>query len=212
MEITPSGYYVARFYVDDHTFTATIGANSMMGHDVLFDVEEGLLGFAESHCDYTQLEEAVEEEEEEKEAGIYHEDMDELFNDEEVSGDSGHNIETNGGKGELSTEEEAVINIYEEEKESVEELLIATESHGVELDSKEDSTGRDGGKVMITLGTIATLFVGGGYIVYKRSGGRELLSRRHGRIPTSELTREYDNELELSHFDDRNGGYVNPIV
>lgn len=212
MEITPSGYYVARFYVDDYTFSATIGANSMMGHDVLFDVEEGLLGFAESHCDYTQLEEAVEEEEE-KEVGIHHEDMDNLFNDEEVSGDtSGHNIETNGGKGELSTEEEAAINIYEEEMESVEELLITTESHGVELDAKEDSTGRDSGKAMITLGTIATLFVGGGYIVYKRTGGMELLARRHSRIPNSELTREYDNELELSHFDDRNGGYVNPIV
>ena len=34
----------------------------MMGHDVLFDVEEGAIGFAESHCDNTQLEEEVAEE------------------------------------------------------------------------------------------------------------------------------------------------------
>jgi len=30
----------------------TLGANFMMGHDVLFDVESGRIGFAESDCDY----------------------------------------------------------------------------------------------------------------------------------------------------------------
>jgi hypothetical protein len=59
------GIYRAEFYVDERGYTATIGANTMMGHDILFDVEEGSLGFAESHCDYEKLEEEVAEEEEE---------------------------------------------------------------------------------------------------------------------------------------------------
>jgi hypothetical protein len=32
-----------------------LGANAIMGHDVLFNVEHGLMGWAESHCDYAQL-------------------------------------------------------------------------------------------------------------------------------------------------------------
>lgn len=52
-------HFEARFYVDEYGYSAIIGANTMMGHDILFDVEEGALGFAESHCDYTQLEEEV---------------------------------------------------------------------------------------------------------------------------------------------------------
>jgi len=62
--------YAAQFYVDEYyAFDATIGANTMMGHDVLFDVEEGALGFAESHCDYTKLEEEVAEQQEENGGG-----------------------------------------------------------------------------------------------------------------------------------------------
>ena len=211
MQQTESGYYVARFYVDDFQFTATIGANSMMGHDVLFDVEEGLLGFAESHCDYTQLEEEVEKDEE-KEAGIYYyEGTDDLFSDEESSKENGNNIKTNNDKEEGSPEAEAVVEIYEKEKDDVEELLITTESHGLDFDSKEDSTGKDGGNLMLTLVALVTLFVGGSYVSYDRYGGKEFLARR-GHIQISEVTSEYDNELELSQFETRNGGYVNPIV
>lgn len=63
MEKDDNGAYTARFYVDEFGFQATVGGNTMMGHDILFDVEEGALGFAESHCDYAQLEEEVAEEE-----------------------------------------------------------------------------------------------------------------------------------------------------
>ena len=38
-------------------------ANMMMGHNVLFDVEEGAIGFTESHYDYRRLVEDVAEEE-----------------------------------------------------------------------------------------------------------------------------------------------------
>mmetsp|Transcript_11042 Transcript_11042/g.17002 ORF Transcript_11042/g.17002 Transcript_11042/m.17002 type:complete len:634 (+) Transcript_11042:2732-4633(+) len=63
MEAEKHGGYTARFYVDEYGRTATVGANSMMGHDILFDVEEGAMGFAESHCDYTKLEKEVADEE-----------------------------------------------------------------------------------------------------------------------------------------------------
>jgi len=65
MEHDGHGGYIAEFFVDERGYTATMGANTMMGHDILFDVEEGSLGFAESHCDYEKLEEEVAEEEEE---------------------------------------------------------------------------------------------------------------------------------------------------
>jgi len=60
-----SDVYNARFYVDERGGgPATVGANTMMGHNVFFDVEEELMGFAESGCDYAKLEEEVAEEEE----------------------------------------------------------------------------------------------------------------------------------------------------
>lgn len=65
MEHDGHGGYTSEFFVDERGYVATVGANTMMGHDVLFDVEEGSLGFAESHCNYEKLEEQVAEEEEE---------------------------------------------------------------------------------------------------------------------------------------------------
>ena len=35
--------------------SSTLGANAMMGHDILFDIENNRLGWAESSCDYTKL-------------------------------------------------------------------------------------------------------------------------------------------------------------
>jgi hypothetical protein len=46
--------YVSRFYVDEGG-GGVFGANSMMGHDVYFDVENYRVGWAESDCDYTNL-------------------------------------------------------------------------------------------------------------------------------------------------------------
>lgn len=46
--------YVSRFYVDEGS-GGVIGANSMMGHDVYFDVAQFRVGWAESTCDYTAL-------------------------------------------------------------------------------------------------------------------------------------------------------------
>jgi hypothetical protein len=46
--------YVAQFY-DDERSGGVIGANSMMGHDIYFDVENSRIGWAESDCDYTAL-------------------------------------------------------------------------------------------------------------------------------------------------------------
>jgi hypothetical protein len=46
--------YYARFYTDEGG-GSVLGANSMMGHDVFFDVDNHRIGFAESSCDYTAL-------------------------------------------------------------------------------------------------------------------------------------------------------------
>jgi hypothetical protein len=48
------GGYVSRFY-DSEGSGGVIGANSMMGHDVFFDVENNRIGWSESDCDYTEL-------------------------------------------------------------------------------------------------------------------------------------------------------------
>jgi len=46
--------YVSRFYVDESS-GGVLGANSMMGHDVYFDVTNFRIGWSESSCDYTAL-------------------------------------------------------------------------------------------------------------------------------------------------------------
>jgi hypothetical protein len=46
--------YTARIYLDEDR-GSVLGANTMMGHDVLFDISSGSLGFADSDCDYETL-------------------------------------------------------------------------------------------------------------------------------------------------------------
>jgi len=46
--------YIPRFYTDEYG-GSVLGANFMMGHDVLFDVDNRRLGFTESDCDYLAL-------------------------------------------------------------------------------------------------------------------------------------------------------------
>jgi len=46
--------YVPRFYTQESS-GSVLGANTMMGHDVFFDVARGRVGFAESNCDYASL-------------------------------------------------------------------------------------------------------------------------------------------------------------
>jgi hypothetical protein len=46
--------YVPRFYTDEGS-GSVLGANSMMGHDIFFDIDNKRVGFAESTCDYTGL-------------------------------------------------------------------------------------------------------------------------------------------------------------
>jgi hypothetical protein len=48
------GKWTARFYVTESK-GSVLGANAMMGHDVLFDVDKDRIGWAESNCDYTKL-------------------------------------------------------------------------------------------------------------------------------------------------------------
>jgi hypothetical protein len=63
LAIPPSHYfdyaghdlYAARFYADQNSDISVLGANFMMGHDVLFDIDNRLLGWAESECDYTSM-------------------------------------------------------------------------------------------------------------------------------------------------------------
>lgn len=54
MELESDGNYVARFY-DSGTVAGVLGSNTMMGHDVLFDIDNQVIGWAESHCDYHRL-------------------------------------------------------------------------------------------------------------------------------------------------------------
>jgi hypothetical protein len=46
--------YVARFYTDGEA-GSILGANAMMGHDVLFDLDDKRIGWAESDCNYHEL-------------------------------------------------------------------------------------------------------------------------------------------------------------
>ena len=48
------GKYVGRFYLTESS-GSVLGANAMMGHNVLFDADNGRIGWAESNCDYTKL-------------------------------------------------------------------------------------------------------------------------------------------------------------
>jgi hypothetical protein len=48
------GGYISRFY-DNEGGGGVLGANTMMGHDVYFDVDNSRIGWAESSCDYTAL-------------------------------------------------------------------------------------------------------------------------------------------------------------
>lgn len=58
----------------DESWEPVIGANAMMGHDITFDVENNRIGWAESHCDYSQLVEEVEKEEEREEKDKHEEE------------------------------------------------------------------------------------------------------------------------------------------
>jgi hypothetical protein len=46
--------YTSRFYLTESR-GSVLGANAMMGHNVLFDSDNGRIGWAESDCDYTKL-------------------------------------------------------------------------------------------------------------------------------------------------------------
>lgn len=55
MEYEPeNGKYTSRFYVTESR-GSVIGANAMMGHSILFDVDNDRIGWAESECDYTRI-------------------------------------------------------------------------------------------------------------------------------------------------------------
>jgi hypothetical protein len=54
MELDDSGKYTPRFYDNEHG-GSVLGANVMMGHDVLFNVDKQIIGWAQSNCDYYHL-------------------------------------------------------------------------------------------------------------------------------------------------------------
>lgn len=65
LAITPKHYmqrnskeetYTSRVYLDRaNELGNVLGANAMMGHDILFDMDEARIGFSESECDYAKL-------------------------------------------------------------------------------------------------------------------------------------------------------------
>jgi len=50
-----SDSYSARFYTDESTGSSVIGANIMMGHNIFFDIDKHIIGWAQSDCDYEGL-------------------------------------------------------------------------------------------------------------------------------------------------------------
>ena len=52
-------YFNLEFQDGDHN---TLGANFVAGHAVLFDVDHGRIGFAESHCNYNLVDESIRNE------------------------------------------------------------------------------------------------------------------------------------------------------
>jgi hypothetical protein len=55
MEYDPdTDKYTSRFYPTENR-GSVIGANAMMGHNILFDSDKDRIGWAESNCDYTQM-------------------------------------------------------------------------------------------------------------------------------------------------------------
>jgi len=67
MEFSPTDEtYTSRLYFSESA-GGVLGANAMMGHDVLFDIENGRLGFAESSCEYQDLQDDFEGSEDEGE-------------------------------------------------------------------------------------------------------------------------------------------------
>jgi hypothetical protein len=55
MEYDPDNrVYTSRFYVTEGS-GSVLGANAIMGHNVLFDSDNNRIGWAESDCDYTKL-------------------------------------------------------------------------------------------------------------------------------------------------------------
>ena len=46
--------YISRLYLEEGS-GSVLGANAMMGHDVLFDIDNNRIGWAESDCDYFSL-------------------------------------------------------------------------------------------------------------------------------------------------------------
>lgn len=49
-----TGMYASRFYTEKLS-GSILGANSIMGHDVLFDADNNRIGWAEPDCEYTKL-------------------------------------------------------------------------------------------------------------------------------------------------------------
>mmetsp|Transcript_38831 Transcript_38831/g.90315 ORF Transcript_38831/g.90315 Transcript_38831/m.90315 type:complete len:771 (-) Transcript_38831:251-2563(-) len=59
LEYLPStDTYTARFYTDESS-GGVLGANAMVGHDILFDWENQRIGFAESDCNYNMMAEGL---------------------------------------------------------------------------------------------------------------------------------------------------------
>mmetsp|Transcript_18960 Transcript_18960/g.31428 ORF Transcript_18960/g.31428 Transcript_18960/m.31428 type:complete len:725 (-) Transcript_18960:130-2304(-) len=83
-----SSTYTCRIYFD-YAHKADLGANFMMGHDIMFDVENDRIGFAESECDYKGL---VEEDAKDQEGNIN-------GSSGTTSGDGGNNGNDSGNDG-----------------------------------------------------------------------------------------------------------------
>jgi len=93
------GKYIPRFYFTErYGAQSVLGSNFIMGHEVLFDVGGGRIGFSESHCDYDRY---MLEREESAANSVVEEELNEVnadlqFKEVEVVKEAAHlAVETN---------------------------------------------------------------------------------------------------------------------
>jgi hypothetical protein len=119
--------YVSRFYVTEGG-GSVLGANAMMGHDILFDADNSQIGWAESDCDYTKL--------------ITENGYPSVFSLQQQEGGSGETTET---KAQPETKTGVQSETEKEEEPQTEEdgKIDGTNEEGETAEKKKEPSGSD---------------------------------------------------------------------
>eukprot|EP00542_Grammatophora_oceanica_P012420 CAMPEP_0194041356 /NCGR_PEP_ID=MMETSP0009_2-20130614/13276_1 /TAXON_ID=210454 /ORGANISM="Grammatophora oceanica, Strain CCMP 410" /LENGTH=605 /DNA_ID=CAMNT_0038684837 /DNA_START=75 /DNA_END=1892 /DNA_ORIENTATION=+ len=133
--------YTSRLYFNEGS-GGVLGANFMMGHDILFDVENGRVGFSESSCEYSVIsdnEETGEESDEEAEEDVDdEEEAEEGETETEEEAEEGETEEETEGETEEETEKETEEETETDEGETEEETEAETDEGEAEGETEEE--------------------------------------------------------------------------